>query len=171
MSSAVDKTRTSRLRVPLIVGTILVLDQVTKSVMAARGSLPVSIIGTDVEFRVVRNAGGAFSTFTNATVVLALLAIGLTVWLVYTLRRTTDRLTVIALSLVLGGALGNLTDRLVRSPGFLRGHVVDFVHLGPWPSFNVADSAIDIGAVIFIIATFRASSSSKAIVESPEDVT
>lgn len=156
---------------PLIVGTILVLDQVTKSLMAARGTVPISIIGTDVEFRVVRNAGGAFSTFTNATVVLALLAIGLTVWLVYTLRRTTDRLTVIALSLVLGGALGNLTDRLVRSPGFLRGHVVDFVHLGPWPSFNVADAAIDIGVVLLIIATFRTSSPAKAAAPSHEDLT
>lgn len=156
---------------PLIVGTILVLDQITKSLMAARGASPISIIGTDVEFRLVRNPGGAFSTFTNATVVLAVLAIGLSVWLVYTLRRTTDPLTVIALALVLGGALGNLTDRLVRSPGFLRGHVVDFVRLGSWPSFNVADAAIDIGAVLLIIATFRTSSKSKAGAKNHEDGT
>lgn len=155
MSSVVDSSRRSRLRAPLIVGTIVVFDQITKSLMAARGSSPISIVGTAIELSLVRNPGGAFSTFTNATVVLAVLAAGLSVWLVYTLRRTSDRLTVIALSAVLGGALGNLTDRLVRSPGFMRGHVVDFVRLGPWPSFNVADAAINIGAVVLIIATFR----------------
>ena len=74
------------------------------------------------------------------------------------MRRARDRLTVVALSLVLGGALGNLTDRIIRSPGFLRGEVVDFVHVGSFPSFNVADSAITIGAILLVIAAFRESS-------------
>ena len=86
---------------------------------------------------------------------LAVLAIGLTIWLVRTLRRTTDRPTVVALSLVLGGALGNLCDRIFRSPGPLRGHVVDFVKVGSFPSFNVADSAITIGAILLILLSFR----------------
>ena len=88
-------------------------------------------------------------------VVLAVLAIGLSIWLVRTLRRSTDRWTIISLSLVLGGALGNLSDRIFRSPGFLRGHVVDFVKVGSFPSFNVADSAITCGAILLILLSFR----------------
>ena len=156
MSSAAAKPLPSRRIVPAIVGTIVLLDQVTKSWMvSAHATDPISIIGEDVELRVARNSGGAFSTFTNATVVLAVLAIGLSIWLVRTVHRTTDRATVIALSLVLGGAVGNLADRFFRSPGVLRGHVVDFIKVGTFPSFNVADSAVTIGAVLMIILSFR----------------
>ncbi len=141
---------------PAIIGAVVLADQLTKAwVVANHSDSPLSIIGTTVEFRVARNSGGAFSTFTNATIVLAVLAIGLTIWLVRTLRRTTDRPTVVALSLVLGGALGNLCDRIFRSPGPLRGHVVDFVKVGSFPSFNVADSAITIGAILLILLSFR----------------
>jgi len=77
------------------------------------------------------------------------------VLLVRAVRRTRDPLMVIGLSLVLGGALGNLIDRLFRSPGFLKGAVVDFVHVGSFPTFNVADAAITIGAVIIVIWAVR----------------
>jgi signal peptidase II len=141
---------------PLIVLGVVLLDQVTKAwVVAQYSRSPLSIIGDDVEIHVARNSGGAFSTLTNATLLLAILAIGLTVWLVLTLRRTTDRWTVVALSLVLGGALGNLCDRFFRSPGVLRGHVVDFVQVGRFPTFNVADSAITIGAILLVLLSFR----------------
>ena len=139
-----------------IVLAVVGLDQLTKSWMVANHSVsPVSIIGRDVELHVVRNSGGAFSTFTNATVVLAVLAIGLSIWLVRTLRRSTDLWTIIALSLVLGGALGNLADRVFRAPGVLSGHVVDFIKVGSFPSFNVADSAVTCGAVLLILLSFR----------------
>jgi signal peptidase II len=141
---------------PSIVLGVVLLDQLTKIwVVASLSDAPLSIIGTDVELHLTRNSGGAFSLFTNATFVLALLAIGLTIFLVRAVRQARDRLSVIALSLVLGGALGNLTDRVLRSPGVLRGEVVDFVHVGAFPSFNAADSAITIGAILLIIATFR----------------
>jgi signal peptidase II len=144
---------------PAIVVGILVLDQLTKSwVVATRSETALSIIGDDVQINLTRNSGGAFSLFTNATVVLAILAIGLSVFLVRAVQKARDWLTVIALSMVLGGALGNLTDRIVRSPGFLRGHVVDFVQVGTFPTFNVADSAITIGAILLVIAAFRESS-------------
>ena len=144
---------------PAIVATVGVLDQVTKSwIVATHSLMPLEIVGHDIEFRVARNSGGAFSTFTNATVVLAVLAIGLSIWLVRTLRRSTDRATIITLSLVLGGALGNLADRVFRSPGVLRGHVVDFIKVGSFPSFNVADSAITVGALLLVLMSFRASS-------------
>jgi len=156
-SVAAERTaRSPRRIVPLIVGVIVLADQLTKSwVVAHYSTTPLSIVGHDVEFHVARNPGGAFSSFTNATLVLALLAIGLTVWLVRVVRRTTDRATVVALSLVLGGALGNLVDRIVRSPGVLRGHVVDFIRVGSFPSFNVADSAITVGAILLILLSFR----------------
>ena len=102
---------------PSIVVGIVVLDQLTKSwVVASLSDGPLSIIGDDVELRLIRNSGGAFSLFTNATVVLALLAIVLSVVLVRAVQRARDRLTVVALSLVLGGALGNLTDRFAAQP-------------------------------------------------------
>ena len=63
-----------------------------------------------------------------------------------------------ALALVLGGAIGNLVDRIARQPGFLRGEVIDFVHVGRFPTFNVADSAITIGAILLLIAALRAPS-------------
>ena len=62
---------------------------------------------------------------------------------------------VVGLSLVLGGAIGNLMDRVFRAPGFLKGAVVDFVHVGRFPTFNVADSAITIGAVLIVIWAVR----------------
>ena len=156
MSSVADKRGLARWISPAIVGAVLVLDQLTKSWIVATHSLsPLTIVGHDIEFRVARNSGGAFSSFTNATVVLALLAIGLSIWLVRTLRASTDRWTIVSLSLVLGGALGNLSDRCFRSPGFLRGHVVDFVKVYTFPSFNVADSAITCGAILLVLLSFR----------------
>jgi len=71
-------------------------------------------------------------------------------------RRTDDTLLVVALSLLLGGALGNLVDRLFRAPGFLRGGVVDFIGVGSFPTFNVADSAVTIGAVLLAVWAIRA---------------
>lgn len=149
-------TRSPRRIAPVIVGAVVLADQLSKAyVVAHYTNAPLSIVGDTVEFRVARNPGGAFSSFTNATVVLALLAIGLTIWLVRVVRRTTDRGTIVALSLVLGGALGNLSDRIFRSPGVLEGHVVDFVRVGSFPSFNVADSAITVGAILLILLSFR----------------
>jgi signal peptidase II len=111
---------------------------------------PVSIIGADVELRLSRNSGAAFSLFQGFTPVLAVLAVVITVVLVRAVRRAEDRLSVVALALVLGGAAGNLIDRIARSPGFLEGAVIDFVKVGSFPTFNVADSAITIGALLLI---------------------
>jgi signal peptidase II len=88
--------------------------------------------------------------------VVAVLAIVIAFFVARAVRDATDRWTLIGLVLVLGGALGNLADRLARSPGFLRGHVVDFVAVGWWPVFNVADSCITIGAILLIVRTLFA---------------
>jgi signal peptidase II len=141
-----------------IVFAIVALDQLTK-LWATRelADGPVAIVGDTVDLRLARNTGGAFSLFQTFTPLLAVVAGIVTYFLIRTVRRTHDVLLVVALSLVLGGAVGNLLDRVFRSPGFLRGAVVDFVHVGPWPTFNVADSAITIGAVLVVIWSIRSS--------------
>jgi len=138
----------------IVIGVVL-LDQLTKT-WAVRDLAdgPVELFG-DVAFRLSRNRGGACSLFQRFTPLLAVLAIVLAVVLVRALQRTRDPLVLIALALILGGAVGNLIDRLFRSPSFLRGEVVDFVDVGRFPVFNVADSAITIGAVLLFIAVLR----------------
>jgi signal peptidase II len=135
---------------------IVAIDQLTKIwAVAALSDGPKHLIGRTVELDLTRNGGGAFGRFQGMTPVLALGAVILTLVLARVLRRTTDRVLVVGLTLVLGGALGNLVDRFVRAPGVLRGHVVDFVKVGWWPVFNVADSCITIGAVLLIARSLR----------------
>jgi signal peptidase II len=131
---------------------VVLLDLATK-VWAVHelSDAPVAVIGDDIGFRLARNTGGAFSLFQGFTPLLAVIAGIVAYFLVRTVRRTEDTLLVVALSLVLGGALGNLVDRVFRSPGFLRGAVVDFVHVGSFPTFNVADASITVGAVLVVI--------------------
>jgi signal peptidase II len=140
-----------------IVLGVIALDQLTKAWAVERLSDgPIEIFGSDVGLRLSRNSGGAFSLFQGYTPLLAVLAIVLALILVRAASRTDDRLVLVALALVLGGALGNLADRLVRSPGFLRGEVVDFVNVGSFPTFNVADAAITVGGGLLLLAVVRA---------------
>jgi len=139
-----------------LVGVVVLLDQLTKAwVVASLADGPRSIIGDTVELRLSRNPGSAFSLLTGFTPLLAVLAVVVAVVLVRVVGRTTDPVMIVALSLVLGGAVGNLADRVFRAPGFLRGEVVDFVRVGAWPSFNVADSAVTIGAVLLVVWGWR----------------
>ena len=140
-----------------IVLGVVALDQLSKWwAVEQLPNDPVRLVGDDVGFVVVRNTGSAFSLFQAFTPFLAIVAIVVAVILVRTVRRTRDTLMIVGLSLVLGGAVGNLMDRLFRTPGFLRGAVVDFVHVGDFPTFNVADSAITIGAILIVIWAIRA---------------
>ncbi|MFI5052979.1 MAG: signal peptidase II, partial [Acidimicrobiia bacterium] len=136
---------------------VVVADQLSK-LWAVRqlAGLPVSVIGDTVDFRLARNTGSAFSLFQGFTPLLAILVGIVAFFLVRAVTRARDTLMVVGLSLVLGGALGNLLDRLFRAPGFLRGGVVDFVHVGWWPTFNVADASVTVGAVVIVVWAFRA---------------
>jgi signal peptidase II len=152
---SVPATRRALLIFGLVVGVVL-LDQITKAwAVASLADEPLSIIGDRVELRLSRNPGGAFSILTGFTPLLAVLAAIVAIVLVRVAQRAKDPVMVVALSLVLGGALGNLSDRLFRAPGFLRGEVVDFVRIGAFPSFNVADSAVTIGAVLLLLWGWR----------------
>jgi signal peptidase II len=140
----------------LLTAGVVALDQATKAwAVAALSDGPVRLLGDVLALRLVRNPGGAFSVFTGFTPFLAVLAAVLVVVIVRTTRRTADRVMAHTLALVLGGAVGNLIDRMIRSPGFLRGHVIDFIDLSFWPTFNVADSAISIGVVVVLLRGWR----------------
>lgn len=141
-----------------IVVAVLAFDQLTKLwAVAVLSDGPVHIGGDWVRLVLLRNAGGAFSLLSNAgvTPLIALLAVGVAIYLVRLLIRSDDVWLTVALALVLGGALGNLSDRIFRSPGFLRGEVVDFVSIGTFPVFNAADAALDVGIVLLLILSFR----------------
>jgi signal peptidase II len=138
-----------------LAAVVVVVDQLTKAwAVAALADGPIRLLA-GVELRLTRNPGGAFSLLTGATPVLALVAAVMAVVIVRTTRRTTDPWLALGLGLVLGGALGNLVDRIFRHPGFLRGEVVDFVKLPYWPTFNLADSAITIGVVVVLLRGWR----------------
>lgn len=140
-----------------IVVAVVAIDQATKAWAAsALEHHTIHVIGGTVLLQLGRNSGAAFSSFQGFTPLLAVLAIVVAAVLARIVRRSDDPWTVCALSLVLGGALGNLCDRVFRAPGFLRGEVVDFVRLGWFPTFNAADSAITIGAILLVLFGWRA---------------
>lgn len=142
-----------RIRLLLIVAAVvLVLDIVTKvlAVKLLQPGKPVSIIGDTVTWTLVRNSGAAFSFATGYTWVLTLIAISVVVGILLIGRRLVSTWWAIGLGMILGGALGNLVDRFFRGPGPLRGHVVDFLSVGWWPVFNVADPAVVGGAITLV---------------------
>jgi signal peptidase II len=145
--------------IALAVGGLVALDQLTKHwAVTTLADGPVHIVGDSVEFALSRNAGSAFGRFQGMTTLLAVGAILVSVLIVREARNATDRVKLIGYVLVLGGALGNLSDRFFRDPGFLRGHVVDFVSVGRFPVFNFADSCITIGAILLVWRTLRTAS-------------
>ena len=135
-----------------IAAAVLLLDIVTK-VLAVRllvPGQPVSIIGDTVTWTLVRNSGAAFSMATGYTWMLTLVAMGVVVGIIWMGRRLVSPWWAVGLGMILGGALGNLVDRFFRAPGPLRGHVVDFLSIGWWPVFNVADPAVVGGAMLLV---------------------
>ena len=142
-----------RLRLLLAVAAVvLVLDIVTK-VLAVKLLIPgqpVPIIGDTVTWTLVRNSGAAFSMATGYTWMLTLIATGVVVGIFWMGRRLVSPWWAIGLGMILGGATGNLVDRFFRSPGPLQGHVVDFLSVGWWPVFNVADPSVVGGAILLV---------------------
>jgi signal peptidase II len=146
----------SRVLAAIIVGGIVLIDQLTKAwAIDALAGGPRRVLGDAVVFDLRRNSGGAFSILAGFTPLLAVVAAVVAFVLVRIIDRTDEAFLVGSLSLLLGGALGNLIDRLFRSPGFLRGHVIDFIHVEGWPTFNLADSAITVGALCLAVGIVR----------------
>jgi signal peptidase II len=155
VQSDADRRTRPGLATAIVVG-VVALDLITKTwAVRELADGPVDVVGDDVRLQLARNSGGAFSLFQGFTPLLAVVAGIVAFLLVRAVRRTRDALLVVALSLVLGGALGNLVDRVFRAPGFLRGAVVDFVDVGSFPTFNVADASITIGAILVVVWALR----------------
>jgi signal peptidase II len=140
-----------------VVVAVYALDQITKwwAEHALADGEPREVVGDLIQFHLAHNAGAAFSTGTSYTVVLTLVALTVIAVCLRMAGRLRSRGWAVALGLVVGGALGNVTDRLFRDPSPFRGHVVDFIELPHWPIFNVADSAITIAAVLFVWLAYR----------------
>lgn len=135
----------------------LTLDQISKALALAalRPGRSVAAIDGILHWTLQRNPGAAFSLFTRFPVVFTILATMISVVILATMRKVHDRFTAVALGLVLGGALGNLVDRVARAPAPFRGHVIDFIDFRVWPVFNLADSAVVVGAVLLVVASSR----------------
>ncbi len=149
--------RSRRIAVLLGVAALAyVLDLVTKLIVVAKleGEAPIDIIGDWLQFRGTRNAGAAFGIGEAYTIVFTVIAATIIVVILRLSRKLYSLPWAVALGLLLGGALGNLTDRVFRSPGFLRGHVVDFIAPKHFAVFNLADSAIVIGGCLIVLLSF-----------------
>jgi signal peptidase II len=160
------RRRSSRLAIVLAVAVfVLAADIISKVIVVATlsdrhclvGSYvpsppPVRLLGGVLTLCESRNPGAAFGIGgTSSTIVFTAIAVGVIIFIVRTARQINSLPWAIALGLLLGGATGNLTDRIFRSPGPLRGWVVDWIQLPHWPVFNLADSAITCGAVLMVL--------------------
>lgn len=124
------------------------------------GRPPVTLIPEVLQLTFVRNAGAAFGIATGFTAVLSAVAVVVCVVVARLASKLRNRVWAAALGLLLGGAFGNLTDRIFREPGVMKGHVVDFlqfVHFPfvDFPVFNVADTCISVAAVLIVVQSFR----------------
>ncbi len=116
---------------------------------------PIRIIGDLLKLEFVRNPGAAFGIGEAFTIIFTLIATTVIVVIVRLARKLYSLPWAIALGLLLGGALGNLTDRIFRSPGVFRGAVVDFISPAHFAVFNLADSAIVCGGILIVLLSFK----------------
>ncbi len=145
--------------VAVVAVIVIALDQWTKNWaittmrprMAADGEGPINLAGTWLRLVYVENTGAAFSLGTGVTWVFSLIAVIVIIVIIRTATRLGSIWWAVALGGLLGGATGNLIDRLTRAPGVGRGYVVDFIQLPYWPVFNVADMCV-VGSAILMVA-------------------
>ncbi|MEV5755069.1 signal peptidase II [Actinoallomurus sp. NPDC052308] len=150
--------RPRRIGVLIAVAAVaLALDVVSKVIVVAllQDHDPIRLAGGLLTLRVIRNSGAAFSIGNGMTYVFTVIATGVVVAILRYARRLRSLPWAVTLGLLLGGALGNLADRMLRSPGPLRGHVVDWIELPHWPTFNLADSAIVCGGALAVLLASR----------------
>ncbi len=165
-ASLTDATKTEqdagvrRRRIGVLVAvavTALALDVITKAIVVATlpDRPPVDLLGGLLTLRVLRNSGAAFNIGNGMTLVFTVIATGVVVAILRYARKLRSLPWAITLGLLLGGALGNLADRMLRSPGVFRGHVVDWIELPHWPVFNLADASIVCGGVLAVLLASR----------------
>ena len=147
--------KTSRMSL-LISAVIVLLDQVSKA-WALRDLADGRIIHViwTMQFNLTYNRGMAFSRGTGIGPIIGVIGLVVVVLLLLSLRRADNALTRVATGLIIGGAVGNILDRLLRGSGWMRGAVIDFIDFQWWPVFNVADMAIMIGAATMMVAMLK----------------
>ncbi len=141
----------------IVAALVLALDIASKVTVVATLSnrTPIRLLGGFLTLRVSRNPGAAFSLGTSMTLVFSAIAISVIVVILRTSRRIRSLPWAITLGLLLGGATGNLADRIFRYPGVFRGYVVDWIQVPHWPVFNLADSAIVCGGILAVLLSAR----------------
>src|SRR3984957_21173430 len=147
-------------RIGFLVGTaltVLILDLVSKLIVVAtlEGHPQIRLLGGFLTLLVTRNSGAAFSIGTSMTLVFSAIALGVIAVILRTSRGIRSIPWAVTLGLLLGGATGNLIDRIFRYPGLFRGYVVDWIEIPHWPVFNLADSAIVCGGVLAVLLSAR----------------
>ncbi len=137
--------------------TVVSLDVLSKTIVVATLSdrPPVELLGGLVRLVHARNTGAAFSIAQGQTLILSIVALVVVAAIIRTARRLGSTAWAVCLGLILGGATGNLVDRLFRAPGPLRGAVVDWIDLQVWPVFNLADSALVAGVCLAVLLELR----------------
>ena len=147
--------KTSRMSL-LISAVIVLLDQVSKA-WALRDLADGRIIHVvwTMQFNLTYNRGMAFSRGTGIGPIIGVIGLVVVALLLLSLRRADNALTRVATGLIIGGAVGNILDRLFRGSGWMRGAVIDFIDFQWWPVFNVADMAIMIGAATMMVAMLK----------------
>ena len=147
--------KTSRMSL-LISAVIVLLDQVSKA-WALRDLADGRIIHVvwTMQFNLTYNRGMAFSRGTGIGPIIGVIGLVVVVLLLLSLRRADNALTRVATGLIIGGAVGNILDRLFRGSGWMRGAVIDFIDFQWWPVFNIADMAIMIGAATMMVAMLK----------------
>jgi len=140
----------------LIAAIIVLLDQVSKA-WALRDLADGRIIHViwTMQFNLTFNRGMAFSRGTGIGPIIGVIGLVVVVLLLLSLRRADNALTRVATGLIIGGAVGNILDRLFRGSGWMRGAVIDFIDFQWWPVFNIADMAIMIGAATMVVAMLK----------------
>jgi signal peptidase II len=135
-----------------VAAVVVLVDQLTKAWAVSRLSQgPVHVVGP-LDFELQRNTGSAFSLFQGEAAVLVVVAVVLVGALLVLAGRAPTSGRAVVLGLILGGALGNLADRLFRGD---HGAVIDFIALHVWPTFNVADACIVVGCILLVVSLLR----------------
>ena len=159
MSDQITTVRNGRLTAVTfgVASFVVLLDQFTKYLAVTRlqGQPPVEVLGRWLQFTFLRNPGAAFSVGTSYTFVFTAIAVTVAVVIIRTSRNLGNMWWAVALGGLLGGAVGNLLDRLFREPGFLRGYVIDWIAFPNFPVFNIADSAIVCSSALMVLLAVR----------------
>ncbi len=136
---------------------VIVADQAAKiwAVERLQGKAAIHVIGDFLKLSFVRNPGAAFSLGTGSTWVFTIIATIVCIVIIRISGSVTNKAWAFSLGALLGGAMGNLVDRIFRSPGFLQGHVVDFIKFPNYPMFNIGDMAVVCSAIFMIYLSFR----------------